>query len=88
MTIGDAQGKEAQMVRAGSGGDVAGLGLAVLERDQIAEVVRRYPRLRLKSEVVLPLMIETTDRPCCRTAFLCRSLGFINVVPGNRIFSE
>jgi HD domain len=88
VTVGGEHGKEAQMVRAGSGGDVAGLGLAALERDQIVEVVELYPRLGLKSQVVGPLMTETTHRPCCRTAFLCQSLGFVNLIRGNRIFSE
>lgn len=88
VTVGDEHGKEAQMVRAGSGGDVAGLGLDMLERDQIAEVVERYPRLKMKSEVVHRLMTETNERPCCRTAFLCRSLGFVALIQGNRVFSE
>lgn len=88
VTVGDQLGKEAQMVRAGSGGDVAGLGLAILARDQIAEVVERYPRLAMKSKVVEPLMIEATERPCCRTAFLCRRLGFVDLIRGNRVFSE
>lgn len=48
VIIGDEHGKEAQMVRAGSGGDVAGLGLDVLHRDQIDEVIGRYPRLSFK----------------------------------------
>jgi hypothetical protein len=60
----------------------------VLERDQIAEVVDRYPRLDLKTEIVGSLMAETTERPCCRTAFLCRSLGFADLIRGNRVFSE
>jgi HD domain len=88
VTVGDEHGKEAQMVRAGSGGDVAGLGLAALGRDQIAEVLERYPRLNLKQAVLGPLMTEATQRPCCRTAFLCRSLGFVDLIKGNRIFSE
>jgi hypothetical protein len=88
VTVGDAQGKEAQMVRAGSGGDVAGLGLAILQRDQIAEVVGRYPRFGLKSMMTRSLMVEATERPCCRTAFLCRSLGFVDLIKNNRVFSE
>jgi hypothetical protein len=88
VTVGDEHGKEAQLVRAGSGGDVAGLGLGVLERDQIVQVLERYPRLGLKSEVVGPLMAETIERPCCRTAFLCRSMGFVDLIRGDRIFSE
>lgn len=88
VTVGDEHGKEAQMVRAGSGGDVAGLGLGVLERDQITEVVCRYPRLGLKSEVTSALLIEVTERPCCRIAFLCQSFGFVDLIQGNRIFQE
>jgi len=88
VTVGDEHGKEAQMVRAGSGGDVAGLGLGMLDREQILQVVERHPRLALKSQIVGPLMAETTERPCCRTAFLCRALGFVALVKGNRIFSE
>jgi hypothetical protein len=88
VTVGDEHGKEAQMVRAGSGGDVAGLGLGALARDRIEEVVGRYPRLGLKSEIVGALRIETAERPCCRTAFLCRSLGFVDLIRGNRVFSE
>ncbi len=88
VTVGDEHGKEAQMVRAGSGGGVAGLGLGVLERDQIAQVVDRYPRPDLKKETVGSLLAETTERPCCRTAFLCRSMGFVVLIRGNRVFSE
>lgn len=88
VVVGEEHGKEAQMVRAGSGGDVAGLGLGMLGRDQIAQVVDRYPRLALKKEIVSPLMAEATERPCCRTAFLCRSLGFVGLIQGNRVFDE
>ncbi len=88
VTVGDEHGKEAQMVRAGAGGDVAGLGLGILERDQIEQVVERYPRLNLKEEICDALILETIERPCCRTAFLCRSFGFIDLIQGNRVFSE
>lgn len=88
VTVGDEHGNEAQMVRAGSGGDVAGRGLGILERDQIAQVVERYPGLNLKSEIVDALMTETIERPCCRTAFLCRSLGFVDLIRGNSVFAE
>ncbi len=88
VTIGDEHGKEAQMVRAGSGGDVAGLGLDVLQRDQIAEVVERHPRLGLKNHIVGALQLEANERPCCRTAFLCRSLGFLDLIQKNRVFAE
>jgi hypothetical protein len=51
-------------------------------------VVDRYPRLDLKTAIVGSLMAETAERPCCRTAFLCRSLGFVDLIRGNRVFSE
>jgi HD domain len=88
VIIGDEHGKEAQMVRAGSGGDVAGLGLDVLHRDQIDEVIGRYPRLNLKQEVVSALETEAIERPCCRTAFLCRRLSFTDLIKKNRVFRE
>lgn len=81
-------GKEAQMLRAGSGGDVAGLGLDLLHRDQIDTVVARYPRLRMKAEVIPPLRIETHERPCCRIAFLRRRLGFDALIRGAPMFAE
>ncbi len=70
------------------GGDVAGLGLDMLEREQVDEVVACYPRLGLKAHVVGPLMAETSERPCCRTAFLRRSLGFVDRIHGHRVFTE
>ena len=88
VAVGNEHEKEAQMVRAGSGGDVAGLGLDVLEREQIQQVVVRFPRHRLKSEIVAPLLTEAKERPCCRTAFLCHSLGFTRLIANNRAFSE
>jgi hypothetical protein len=48
ISVGKVHGKEARMVRTGSGGDVAGLGLDVLPGDQINAVVDRYPRLEMK----------------------------------------
>jgi HD domain len=88
VLIGDASGKEAQMVRAGSGGDIAGLGLNVLHQEQIKEVVDRYPRLNLKTEAVDALMIESTQRPCCRTAFLCNHLSFTKLITDVRVFGD
>jgi hypothetical protein len=88
ILIGDVAGKEAQMVRAGSGGDIAGLGLDKLHHDQIDEVVGRYPRLSLKADAVSSLMIEATERPCCRTAFLCNHLGFTKLIHSSRVFGD
>lgn len=88
VIVGDEHGKEAQMVRAGSGGDVAGLGLDVLHRDQIDEVNGRYPRLGFKQEVIAALEVEACERPCCRTAFLCGKLGFTELIRRNRTAGE
>lgn len=88
VVVGAEHGKEAQMVRAGSGGDVAGLGLDVLARDQVRQIVDRFPRHRLKTKIIDMLMTEVSARPCCRTAFLCQSLGFTELTRRNRVFSE
>ncbi len=81
-------GKEAQMVRAGSGGDVAGLGLDVLHADQIASVVARYPRLNMKREILETLSVEADERPCCRIAFLKTKLGFTDLINRAPMFRE
>lgn len=80
-------GREAELLRLGSGADVAGLGLDVLHRDQIDAVVTRYPRLNLKRDMAMPLGRETRDRPCCRTAFLHDKLGFGELIQ-NSLFKE
>ncbi|OYU51604.1 MAG: hypothetical protein CFE27_10870 [Alphaproteobacteria bacterium PA1] len=81
-------GCEAQMVRAGSGGDVAGLGLDVLEPDQIHAVCTRYPRLGLKSAIIPVLAIEEAHRPACRMAFMSSRLGFAGLIKSAPMFSE
>jgi hypothetical protein len=81
-------GKEAQMLRIGSGGDVAGLGLDALHAEQIDAVVARYPRLDMKRSVIPPLKIETRERPCCRIAFLRRTLGFDALIRDAPMFRE
>jgi hypothetical protein len=84
----DRHGKEASMVRAGSGADVAGLGLYVLQRDQIDEVVSRIPRLNLKREMLATLADETRARPNSRIAFLCDRLHFGAIIERSAVFSE
>ena len=51
VMVSAAHGKEAQMLRIGSGGDVAGLGLDLLHQDQIHAVRNKYPRYGLKREM-------------------------------------
>ena len=88
VVVGDAHGREAQLVREGSGADVAGLGLHRLARDQIAEVVARHPRLSLKREIQAPLSLEARERPRCRTALLMGALRFGTLIRAAPQFSE
>jgi len=81
-------GREAEMVRAGSGGDVAGLGLDVLEPDQIDAVCTRHPRLDFKAAIIPVLAIEAQQRPGCRIAFMNSRLGFSSLVANAPMFSE
>jgi HD domain len=81
-------GKEAQMLRIGSGGDVAGLGLHMLHAEQIDAVVARYPRLDMKRKVIPPLKIESQARPCCRIAYLRKTLGFDTLIRDAAMFRE
>jgi hypothetical protein len=76
------------MVRAGSGADVAGLGLHVLQRDQIDEVVSRIPRLNLKKEMLATLADESRAWPHSRIAFLCDQLHFGTMIERSTVFSE
>lgn len=88
VTIADRFGREAQLVRAGSGADVAGLGLDVLHRDQIDAVIGLYPRHTLKRQIESPLSQEARERPCCRIAFMQRKLGFGALIQGAPMFAE
>jgi hypothetical protein len=72
----------------GSGGDVAGLGLDLLQRDQIDAVLAQHPRLGLKEKIIDPLRIESRERPSCRMAFLRKVLGFDALIRGAPMFEE
>jgi len=80
VSVGHEHGREAQLVRMGSGADVAGLGLGPLEKDQINAVTQLYPRLDLKNEFIPVLNIEAEQRPCCRIAFLNKKMGFSDLI--------
>ena len=88
VLVADRHGKEAKMVRLGSGADVAGLGMHVLHRDQIDEVISRIPRLNLKQEMVATLADESRARPHSRIAFLCDQLHFGTMIERAAVFSE
>lgn len=63
-------------------------GVLAQHRDQIDAVVARHPRLQLKRRMVPLLEIETHERPCCRIAFLRRTMGFDRLIAGARMFEE
>jgi HD domain len=88
VVIADRHGKEARMVRLGSGADVAGLGLHVLQRDQIDAVVSRIPRLSLKREMRAKLANEALAQPASRIAFLCDRLHFERLIERSAIFLD
>jgi hypothetical protein len=88
VSVDSVYGKEARMVRAGSGGDVAGLGLDVLHEDQIQEVCRKHPRLDMKRNMRSTLAVETKERPDCRIAFLDKKFGFGDLISRAPIFHE
>lgn len=81
-------GREAELVRAGSGGDVAGLGLDVLPADQIAAICARHPRLGFKQQIVPPLRHEADHRAGCRIAFMIEKLGFESLISNAPMFVE
>lgn len=81
-------GKEARMVRAGSGGDVAGLALHRLAPEQIGAVLERYPRLDMKRQIVRELNREAEECPDCRMAFLVRRLRFDRLILDSPVFGE
>lgn len=88
VTVDPCHGREAEMLRIGSGADVAGLGMDVLHDDQIAMVCAKFPRLKLKDEMSSVLSIETQERPGCRIAFLQQKLGFSELIRRAPMFKE
>jgi len=82
ISVGNKHSREAQLLRIGSGCDVAGLGIEVLAQDQVDAVVKKHPRLGLKKKIALPLEIEVNERPCCRMAFMHNKLGFGCLIQG------
>ena len=88
VLVADRHGKEAQMVRAGSGADVAGLGLQSLQRERIGEVVARIPRLNMKERMIARLQEEVQAQPESRIAVLCNRLHFCAMIRGSKEFAE
>ena len=88
VLVDPAHGREAALVRAGSGADVAGLGLQVLRPAQVAQVCARHPRLDFKRQIVPALRADADRHPDCRCAFLMNRLGFEHLIRRNQVFSE
>lgn len=88
VLVDSAHGREAALVRAGSGADVAGLGLHVLPLAQVAKVCERHPRLDFKQRIVPALRADADRHPDCRCAFLMNRLGFEQLIRRNQVFSE
>jgi hypothetical protein len=73
-------GREAQLLRLGSGADVAGIGLQGVPRVVIDALVQRYPRAGLKAELDRSLGYEHQQHPHSRIGLLCGSLGFHGLI--------
>jgi hypothetical protein len=80
VAVGAPHSREAQLVRFGSGADVAGLGLKAIPRDQRKEVAARYPRLGMKVSITRDLEAEACAHPSCRIAFLMRRGNFARLI--------
>jgi hypothetical protein len=76
------------MVRAGSGAQVAGLGLDVLHQDQISKVVARYLRLGYKQAILAEVAIEAIERPSRWIAFMPQKFGFARPIRGAPMFEQ
>jgi hypothetical protein len=88
VIVAERHGKEAKMVRVGTGADAAGLGLDNLPGDQIDEGVSRLPRLGLKRELVETLTEESRACPHTRIAFLRHQLRFGAMIERSTAFAE
>ena len=88
VVVDPAHGREAVLVRAGSGADVAGLGLQALHPAQVAQVCARHPRLDFNRQIVSALRADADRHPDCRCALLMNRLGFEQLIRSDRVFSE
>ena len=88
VLVDDSHGREAQLVRLGSGADVAGLGLHSLHTGQIEHVCQKFPRLEMTSAILDDLDTERKERPNCRMAFMQNTLGFRDLIKGAEFPAE
>lgn len=80
-------GKEAFLLRLGSGADVAGLGIKKVPEEDFQRILEVYPRHQLKKNIAPVLTREANRHSCCRIAFLQNQLGFGSLVQ-NAPFAE
>lgn len=87
VTVDAKHGMEAKLVRFGSGADVAGLGISRIPEDQRTEILSRFPRLNMKSNIRRDLALEVCERPNCRIAYLFNAANFGGLI-SNAPFDE
>ncbi len=75
VSINDVHGREAQLVRIGSGADVIGQNILRIPVAQRNAVINKYPRLDFKNRIIQDLR-QASKHPCCRVAHLRYKLGF------------
>lgn len=80
LILSSSHGSEADLVKDGTGADVAGLKLELLHQDQIDGVIQKYPRLNQNDDILKIVRRESEERPCCRMALFYRKLGMRNAV--------
>ena len=88
ILVGEQHGKEAQMLRTGSGADTAGLRLQSLSQEHIDHIVERYPRLDLKKQLSTLLEKNAQAHPCSRIGLMMRKFHFGGLIRNNPYFQE
>lgn len=88
VEIHDKYGKEAFLLRLGSGADVGGFGLGRMPAPTVDAVVGRHPRLDFKTEIQTSLKNEAQRCSAGRMAFALGYLGFRRYIQGAPMFSE
>ncbi len=87
LRLSKSHGREAELVKNGTGADVIGLRLETIYQDQINDLLTKYPRLNQNEEIIRTVKTETQERPCCRMAFFVKRLSMISRIR-NSVFPE
>ncbi len=88
VSVAEKHGIEAQMVRLGSGADVAGLRQEEISSRYRTEVVDEFPRLNQNELLSKTLIKEANNCPNCRIGLLVTNLGLIDRILANEFFNE